>query len=151
MNNFTEDIKKFNEIYKLPIAPFPTLDAVGDAIKRMQDFKNILAEELNEIDEIIQNAQEKNLSNEEVLVNLADLLGDIIVYCASEMAKFGLPFNEVLNVIMQSNFSKLGVDGFPIYDGRGKVMKGPNYFKPEPAIRELLIKMMQNSSAFRGL
>lgn len=69
---------------------------------------------------------------------LADLLGDIQVYCASEMAKFGLPLDDVLETIMRSNFSKLGEDGNPIYDERGKVLKGPNYWKPEPAIKELL-------------
>ena len=39
---------------------------------------------------------------------------------------------------MQSNFSKLGEDGQPVYDHRGKVMKGPGYWKPEPKIQELL-------------
>jgi hypothetical protein len=39
---------------------------------------------------------------------------------------------------MESNFSKLGADGQPIYDERGKVMKGPSYWKPEPRIRSLL-------------
>ncbi len=39
---------------------------------------------------------------------------------------------------MQSNFSKLGADGKPIYDERGKVMKGPGYWQPEPKIRALL-------------
>ena len=69
---------------------------------------------------------------------LADLLGDLQVYCASEMTKFGLPLDGVLDVIMQSNFSKLGADGKPIYDERGKVLKGPNYWKPEPKIHQLL-------------
>jgi hypothetical protein len=39
---------------------------------------------------------------------------------------------------MDSNTSKLGADGKPIYDERGKVMKGPGYWKPEPAIKELI-------------
>jgi predicted HAD superfamily Cof-like phosphohydrolase len=69
---------------------------------------------------------------------LADLLGDIQVYAASEMAKFGLPLDQVLAIIMQSNFSKLGADGKPIYDERGKVQKGPDYWKPEPKIKEML-------------
>jgi predicted HAD superfamily Cof-like phosphohydrolase len=69
---------------------------------------------------------------------LADLLGDIQVYCASEMRKFGLPQDDVLSIIMQSNFSKLGADGKPIYDERGKVQKGPGYWKPEPKISAML-------------
>jgi hypothetical protein len=49
-----------------------------------------------------------------------------------------LPLDRVLKVIMESNFSKLGADGQPIYDQRGKVMKGPHYWKPEPRIKEIL-------------
>ncbi len=74
---------------------------------------------------------------------LGDLLGDVQVYCASEMAKFGLPLDEVLAIIMQSNFSKLDADGKPIYDERGKVMKGPGYWKPEPKIQALLASLRE--------
>ena len=70
-------------------------------------------------------------------------LCDIQVYCASEMAKFGLPLDKVLAVIMNSNFSKLGADGEPIYDERGKVQKGPNYWKPEPAIAVMIAELAQ--------
>ena len=72
------------------------------------------------------------------MTDLADWLGDIVVYCASEARRWGIPLNRVLNVIMESNFSKLDADGQPIYDERGKVMKGPNYWKPEPKIKEVL-------------
>lgn len=51
---------------------------------------------------------------------------------------FGLPINGILNIIMESNFSKLGADGLPIYDADNKVQKGPNYWKPEPKLKELL-------------
>jgi len=108
---------------------------------RLKAFKSILGEELDEIDEIIV-AAERGDNQLAVLTMLADLLGDIQVYCASEMAKFGLPLDEVLAVIMQSNFSKLGEDGRPIYDERGKVMKGANYWKPEPKISEILAAKM---------
>ena len=74
----------------------------------------------------------------DVLVAIADLLGDVIVYCRSEALKYGLPLEEVLDVIMDSNESKLGADGKPIYDGNGKFLKGPNYWKPEPRIKALL-------------
>lgn len=142
MSQFQEDIVKFNGIYKLPVASAPTLEAVGDPVARLKAFKNILAEELDEIDEVIKQvelAHNHHLEADlDALTALADLLGDIQVYCASEMAKFGLPLDEVLGIIMQSNFSKLGADGKPIYDERGKVQKGPNYWKPEPMIRDLL-------------
>lgn len=137
MSAFAEDIKKFNGIYKLPVNDKPTLEVGVPVAERLRAFKNILAEELDEIDEIV-TAVDGKMPEIEVLTMLADLLGDIQVYCASEMAKFGLPLDQVLAIIMQSNFSKLGADGKPIYDERGKVQKGPNYWKPEPTIQKLL-------------
>ena len=74
----------------------------------------------------------------EVLTAIADLLGDVIVYCRSEALKYGLPLEDVLDVIMDSNESKLNADGNPIYDANGKFLKGPNYWKPEPRIKALL-------------
>lgn len=140
MSEFSQDIKKFNGIYKLPVNTLPSLEVGVPAADRMTAFKDILMEEIHEIDDIIaaQNAGEDPLK---VLTMLADLLGDIQVYCASEMAKFGLPQDQILSIIMQSNFSKLGADGLPIYDERGKVMKGPGYWKPEPKIEALLTSL----------
>jgi predicted HAD superfamily Cof-like phosphohydrolase len=137
MNSFAKDIKKFNGIYRLPVNEKPTLDIGVPLVERLQAFKSILSEELDEIDDIINAAQQQRPALE-ILTMLADLLGDIQVYCASEMTKFGLPLDQVLQIIMQSNFSKLGADGNPIYDERGKVQKGPGYWKPEPAIETLL-------------
>lgn len=74
----------------------------------------------------------------DTLTELADLLGDIIIYCASEMAKFGIPLNKTLDIIMRSNFSKLAADGAVIYNDMGKVMKGPYYYKPEPELKRML-------------
>jgi len=137
MSKFSEDIKKFNGIYRLPVSEQPTLEVGVPAAERLRAFKSILAEELDEIDDIVA-ALERGVPELEALTMLADLLGDIQVYCASEMSKFGLPLDDVLGIIMQSNFSKLGADGNPIYDERGKVQKGPNYWKPEPKIQALL-------------
>ena len=142
MSEFSKDISTFNGIYKLPVNAEPTLEVGVPAAERMAAFKDILMEEVHEIDEIIE-AQKSGADPVQVLTMLADLLGDIQVYCASEMAKFGLPLDQVLSIIMQSNFSKLGAEGLPIYDERGKVMKGPNYWKPEPKIEALLTDLMQ--------
>jgi len=142
MSEFANDIEKFNGIYKLPVSKLPTTEVGVSMAERLKAFKSILGEELDEIDEII-SAAERGESKLVTLTMLADLLGDIQVYCASEMAKFGLPLDEVLGIIMQSNFSKLGSDGQPIYDERGKVMKGPGYWKPEPKISHVLEQRMQ--------
>lgn len=142
MSEFSDDIAKFNGIYKLPVSPVPTLDVGLPVVERLKAFKDILKEECDEIDDIVA-ATERGDDPLAILTMLADLLGDIQVYCASEMAKFGLPLDAVLAVIMQSNFSKLGADGKPIYDERGKVLKGPNYWKPEPKIQALLESKME--------
>jgi predicted HAD superfamily Cof-like phosphohydrolase len=136
---FFSDIKKFNEIYKLPANKKPTLLSV----ERLENFKAILLEEINEIDEIVEAYKQsrENLTDEqklELLTMLSDWLGDMVVYITSEATKHGLDLNKTLEIIMESNFSKLGKDGKPIYDERGKVMKGPDYWKPEPKIKELL-------------
>jgi len=92
---------------------------------------------VHEIDDIIA-ATQTGAPALETAVAIADLLGDIIVYCRSEALKYGIPLEDVLDIIMDSNESKLGADGNPIYDANGKFLKGPNYWKPEPRIRELL-------------
>lgn len=97
MSQFSEDIQKFNGIYKLPVSAAPTLDVGVPVVDRLNAFKNILAEELDEIDEIV-GALNDGAPSAQVLTMLADLLGDIQVYCASEMAKFGLPLDQVLAV-----------------------------------------------------
>ena len=149
--SFEDDIIKFNRMYGMPVATHPTVDQLGvNVVKRLQDLKVILQKELNEIDDIIGKAEAltmarthlggRGMNEIEVLTDIADLMGDLQVYCASEMAKFGLPWGCVLSTIMESNFSKMGADGQPIYDANGKLDKGPNYWKPEPAIAVLIQK-----------
>lgn len=140
LRSFDSKILYMNGMYKLPIAPYPSLEYVGGPQTRLTNFKDVLAEECKEIDDVIADVSNVGNTGDEigVLVSLADLLGDIVVYCYSEAAKFGIPLSEVLSIIMDSNFSKLGADGNPIYDERGKVQKGPFYWKPEEKIKTLL-------------
>lgn len=141
--DFYQAIERFNDLYKLPSNEHPTLLPV----ERIRNFQQIIAEEIEEGTDITrkyetlaaENAGKLNDAQQaEVLTDMADWLGDMVVYCASEARRWGLPLDRILQVIMESNFSKLGADGRPIYDERGKVMKGPNYWQPEPKIRELL-------------
>lgn len=132
---FALRIAAMNAMYKLPVNDRPVLPE--DVAGRLSKFKATLMDEVHEIDQIVEMAQQ-GASQMEVLVAMADLLGDVIVYCRSEALKYGLPLEEVLDVIMDSNESKLGADGKPIYDANGKFLKGPNYWKPEPKIQALL-------------
>jgi predicted HAD superfamily Cof-like phosphohydrolase len=74
------------------------------------------------------------------LVEVADALGDMLYILCGTMLSHGMQdkIEAVFNEIQHSNMSKLGADGKPIYRADGKVMKGPNYFKPN--IKEILDK-----------
>ena len=137
---FTNDIVRMNNTYELPTIPATSWLA---QIERIEKFHSILLEECNEIIDIREKLNEAGDDNATVVlaeakVMLADLLGDLIVYCASEAERWNIPLADVLKIIMSSNFSKLDENGRPIKDNRGKFLKGPNYWKPEPAIKALL-------------
>ena len=132
---FAQRIAAMNAMYKLPANDRPALPA--DVADRLPKFKATLLDEVHEIDEIVALAKNGGEASD-IAVAIADLLGDIVVYCRSEALKYGLPLEEVLDIIMDSNESKLGADGNPIYDANGKFLKGPNYWKPEPKIKALL-------------
>jgi predicted HAD superfamily Cof-like phosphohydrolase len=141
--SFAQRIASMNAMYRLPSHATPTIpDNVAD---RLVKFKATLLDEVHEVDEIVEMAK-GGASNLEIAVAIADLLGDIIVYCRSEALKYGLPLEEVLDVIMDSNESKLGADGNPIYDANGKFLKGPHYWKPEPKIEALLGALLNRAS-----
>ena len=135
---FARRIAAMNAMYRLPAHEVPTLPK--DTADRLRKFKATLLDEVNEIDEIIA-AAEGEAPALETAVAIADVLGDIVVYCRSEALKYGIPLEDVLDIIMDSNESKLGADGNPIYDSNGKFLKGPNYWKPEPRIRQLLAEL----------
>ena len=130
-----------NAMYQL--AAHDTSAVPDDVADRLVKFKATLMDEVHEVDDIVAMAS-SGASALDVAVAIADLLGDIIVYCRSEALKYGLPLEEVLDIIMDSNESKLGADGNPIYDQNGKFLKGPSYWKPEPKIRELLGKSLKD-------
>tara|TARA_A200000113_G_scaffold223366_1_gene238824 strand:- start:1157 stop:1549 length:393 start_codon:yes stop_codon:yes gene_type:complete len=82
-----------------------------------------------ENDEYIEAAQNNDL------VEVADALGDMLYILCGTILTHGMQhkITEVFNEIQRSNMSKLGADGKPIYREDGKVLKGPNYFKPNIA------------------
>ena len=83
---------------------------------------NLINEELEEFKEAIKNND---------LKEVADALTDILYVTYGAGHAFGINLNKCFDEVQQSNMSKLGADGKPIYDDKGKVMKGPNYFKPD--------------------
>jgi predicted HAD superfamily Cof-like phosphohydrolase len=91
--------------------------------------KNILRYELmrEENEEYFEAVQNHDLTE------IADALGDMLYILCGTIIEHGLQhkIEEIFDEIQRSNMSKLGTDGKPIYREDGKVMKGPNYFKPD--------------------
>lgn len=126
---FDSHIEKFNEMYGFQCNKAPT----DLGLKQIENFLIILLKEVGEAGSILTTQHPS-----ERLVALADWLGDIIVYCASEGKKHGLPMGDIVNAIMESNFTKLGLDGKPIIGANGKLLKGPSYTPPESEIERIL-------------
>ena len=83
---------------------------------------SLISEELEEFKEAIKNND---------LKEVADALTDILYVTYGAGHAFGINLDKCFDEVQQSNMSKLGDDGKPIYNDKGKVMKGPNYFKPD--------------------
>ncbi|MBT8324628.1 MAG: nucleoside triphosphate pyrophosphohydrolase family protein [Winogradskyella sp.] len=79
-----------------------------------------------------ENEEYLEAANDDDLVEVADALGDMLYILCGTIIEHGLQYKieEVFEEIQRSNMSKLGEDGEPIYREDGKVLKGPNYFKP---------------------
>lgn len=133
-----ETIKEFNKFYGLPCPDAPTLSAVRDPDGRIHGFIKTVEKELSEGFDILEK-YEAGCSDLEMLTDLADWYGDLVVYALSEAAKWGTPSEKVLQAIMESNFSKKQADGSTLKDANGKVVKGPNFLPPEPAICRAII------------
>ena len=107
----------------------------------MNDPKANIPEEIKELR--FKLMEEENLeylkaSKENDIVEIADALGDMLYILCGTIISHGLQnkIEEIFQEIQSSNMSKLGDNGKPIYREDGKVLKGPNYFKPD--IRKIL-------------
>lgn len=155
--SFVRSIEQMNQMYRLQVSTIPTLKFVDNksdgsqhvvsAAKRLEGFKKTLLDEIAEIDPIIKLADGLTTTTDrefaiQSLTMTADLLADIVVFCVSEMRKFGLPPAAIMALVMESNKSKLQPDGSAKYDDNGKFLKGPNYFPPEPKLKELITQML---------
>ena len=103
----------------------------GQEVKKKSSFStekinklrvSLINEELEEFKEAIKNND---------LKEAADALTDILYVTYGAGHAFGLNLDKCFDEVQQSNMSKLGDDGKPIYNDEGKVMKGPKYFKPD--------------------
>ena len=104
--------------------------AFGQEVKSEPSFSNEKINELRynlikeELDEL------KIAMDNKDLLEVADALTDILYVTYGAGVAFGLDLDACFNEVHNSNMSKMDINGKPIYNGNGKVMKGPNYFKP---------------------
>jgi len=117
MTNF-EKVKLFMKTY-------------GQEVKAKAEFSDEKTNKLRvdlikeELDELTKAMDEKDL------IEVADALTDILYVTYGAGHAFGIDLDKCFDEVQNSNMSKLGEDGIPIYNEAGKVMKGPNYFKPD--------------------
>lgn len=121
MKDKIQAVTDFHEAFKLNIQQKPTVDIGED--RKLLRYK-LMREE---------NEEYLEAANNNDLVEVADALGDILYILCGTIIEHGMQdkIEEVFNEIQRSNMSKLGEDGKPIYREDGKVLKGPNYFKPD--------------------
>ena len=114
-------VEKFHEMFKLGIEKKP----VADLEENRSELRYDLMKEENE--EYLDAVKDKNI------VEVADALGDMLYILCGTIIEHGMAslIEKVFDEIHESNMSKLGENGKPIYREDGKVMKGPNYFKPD--------------------
>ena len=116
MSNFSS-VKKFMETFGQEVknkAEFPS--------EKIQDLRvSLIDEELSELKEAIKNKDIKEV---------ADALTDILYVTYGAGHAFGIDLDKCFDEVQRSNMSKLDENGKPIFNEYGKVLKGPNYFKP---------------------
>ena len=117
MTNFNS-VKKFMEVFGQEVktkAEFPSEKIIKLRL-------NLIQEEVDEFKEALKNKD---------LKEVADALTDILYVTYGAGHAFGVDLDKCFEEVQRSNMSKLGEDGKPIYNEKGKVMKGPKYFQPD--------------------
>ena len=117
MTNF-QKVKNFMETFGQEVKSRPSFSSDKINILRY----NLIKEELDEFKEALDNND---------LLEVADALTDILYVTYGAGHAFGINLDACFEEVQNSNMSKLGNDGKPIYNNQGKVMKGPKYFKPD--------------------
>ena len=116
MSNFT-DVKTFMETFGQMVRTKPQFPDE----KTMQLRYELIKEELNELEQAMKT---KNLKE------IADALTDILYVTYGAGYAYGINLDKCFQEVQRANMSKLGKDGKPIYNEKGKVMKGSNYSEP---------------------
>ena len=117
MSNFSK-VGTFMKTFGQEVKTSPSLST--DKINKLRI--ELIKEELDELTEAMKNND---------LLEVADALTDILYVTYGAGHAFGIDLDKCFDEVQNSNMSKLGENGKPIYNDAGKVMKGPKYFKPD--------------------
>jgi predicted HAD superfamily Cof-like phosphohydrolase len=117
MSNFNK-VGTFMKTFGQEVKSKPSFSS--DKINKLRI--DLIKEELDELKEAMKNND---------LLEVADALTDILYVTYGAGHAFGIDLDKCFDEVQNSNMSKLGENGEPIYNESGKVMKGPNYFKPD--------------------
>ena len=117
MSNFNK-VGTFMKTFGQEVKTNPSFSS--DKINKLR--VDLIKEELDELQEAMKNDD---------LLEVADALTDILYVTYGAGHAFGIDLDKCFDEVQNSNMSKLGENGEPIYNESGKVMKGPNYFKPD--------------------
>ena len=117
MSNFNK-VGTFMKTFGQKVKTKPSFSS--DKINKLRI--DLIKEELDELQEAMKNND---------LLEVADALTDILYVTYGAGHAFGINLDKCFDEVQNSNMSKLGENGDPIYNDSGKVMKGPNYFKPD--------------------
>ena len=117
MSNFNK-VGNFMKTFGQEVKTKPSFSS--DKINKLRI--DLIKEELDELQEAMKNND---------LLEVADALTDILYVTYGAGHAFGIDLDKCFDEVQNSNMSKLGENGEPIYNEFGKVMKGPNYFKPD--------------------
>tara|TARA_B100000886_G_scaffold337011_1_gene296894 strand:+ start:688 stop:1059 length:372 start_codon:yes stop_codon:yes gene_type:complete len=117
MTNF-QKVKNFMQTFGQEVKSRPSFSS--DKINNLR--YNLIKEELDEF---------KQALDKKDILEVADALTDILYVTYGAGHAFGIDLDVCFQEVQNSNMSKLGEDGKPIFNDHGKVMKGPNYFKPD--------------------
>ena len=117
MSNFNK-VGTFMKTFSQEVKTKPSFSS--DKINKLRI--DLIKEELDELQEAMENND---------LLEVADALTDILYVTYGAGHAFGIDLDKCFDEVQNSNMSKLGENGEPIYNESGKVMKGPNYFKPD--------------------
>ena len=116
MSNFSK-VGTFMKTFGQEVKDKPSLST-----KKINNLRvSLIEEEFKELKDAIKNND---------LLEVADALTDILYVTYGAGHAFGINLDKCFDEVQSSNMSKLGEDGKPIFNDKGKVMKGPNYFKP---------------------